>query len=524
MAAVLALCVFVRVWIISRTVLIARDGTTYVQMARQWADDPSAVINNYDYHVAYSAVMLEVHDLLLAAGVADEPLVWDRAGQIVSAVASVAAMVGIWLYAGLTFNFRIAWITALLFGIGRKWSGLGADVLSDALAVCLQIWAVVLAICVDRHLQANRKRAILFAAVVGLCCGAGYLVRPEALLPLVMAVAFWIIGKFARRRPWRLTLASTAAAAVSALACALPYMLLIGGLTKKKQISDIVAWPFGGTGLLGWIVGAGRQTYSAPRQLVNQLFEALHPVVGTLLFVWLVTLLICTIRRKKYPQQRVISPHQTGAFFMLLGCVLITPMALGLYSNVGYLDWRHVMFLAVLLCPLAGAGCTILADWLVLLLKRCRVRKPGPTALYAIVGLLTAYMLAHSLKPLNYDKTYYRDAAEAIGAGAAVDEHYLADSPWTVHYAKARNPAVVIAQIGKDDLNARGVRQRIERSSATHLVLSDKAAALQGPALGELLQGPAFRETARFRQAKQENPDSVRVYQINRRKLPTLRN
>ena len=109
LATLLCICTALRIGLICKTDVIARDGTTYVSMSREWASGSLRVVREYDYHVGYPAVVSLVGRALIAAGRPDSVATWELAGQMVSLAASVAAMVAIWLFARTCFGERIAW-------------------------------------------------------------------------------------------------------------------------------------------------------------------------------------------------------------------------------------------------------------------------------------------------------------------------------------------------------------------------------------------------------------------------------
>ena len=68
LAALLCICAALRVGLICKTDVIARDGTVYVSISRQWASGPLRVVQEYDYHVGYTAVVSLVGRALRADG------------------------------------------------------------------------------------------------------------------------------------------------------------------------------------------------------------------------------------------------------------------------------------------------------------------------------------------------------------------------------------------------------------------------------------------------------------------------
>ena len=507
---VLICCAAARTWLIAHTEVIAKDGTTYVKMARAWSTDPRGVVREYDYHVGYPVAVSGMHWVLEKVGVAKGAGGWDLSGQVVSLVAAMAATIAVWLFAGMTFNWRIAWIAGVLFALGRKWSALGADVLSDALAVALQMWAVVLALYALEQLRRKSTWSLALAVGVGLCAGLGYLVRPEALLPCVLAVAMWIAYQLRARKSWTLTLTSAGVTLVTTLACALPYLLAIGGLTKKKSFDDLVIRPIsGGIAQLAVIVTSPAH-YSALRQLVNQLFEALHPLLGFLMCICLIVYAIQRVLRKK-PTNVLLAPARLpGAFMMLAAAAVLVPLLMSMYTNVRYLSYRHLMFLAALLSPLAGAGLDFLVRSLVHILKRINLRRTNERVVLGIImGAMVISVSLHTLQPLHHGKEYYRLGGQFVREFANRDDYVLSDSSWVLHYSGLRGMS-----LRGEMIRAKTILPLIERSRATYLVLSGKKMRNCDPELSRVLASPRFAEIARFVQPQRKRPDILHVYRI----------
>ena len=533
LAAVLAVCAGVRIWLIRHTEVIAGDGTTYVRMARQWGRDPAGVVNRYDYAPGYPAAMAAVHDALDAMGLARGVRGWELSGQIVSLIASLAAMAAVWCFAALAFNWRVAWISALLFGVGRKWAGLGADVLSDALAVCFQMWALVLAMAVAHHLRNKSRWALVAAAGVGICVGAGYLVRPESLIVVFLAIVLWLIRCFRERLSRALTFGAVAFAAVTAAACSAPYMIAIGGLSKKKTLAELVLRPssggsgFAGGGMLASVVA----DHSSVVEFVAEMFEAMHPAVGIVACLYLVVWACRRFGRLKPSAQAVPLPRRDCAFMALGVTAIFALMLIGLHTNVGYLSERHATFPAACLAPFAGAGMVVMVEGIALLAKLLRL--PASRRLVSVVlagGMGAAMLGLHTLRPLHESKVHFRRAAEFARQQAGGRGLVLADHAWLVHYC--RGPCEVVIPTNRGRIVARQLRKQIIDSSASYLALTGRkticpkrGAKDPGPEdkLVKLLQQPGIVELRIFRSGPSKPGawcgNAVRVYRVDQAKL-----
>jgi len=509
--AVLGACAFARIWLIVHTDVIARDGVTYVRMAQDWLDSPRRVVDAYDYHVGYPAVLAGMHRLVFWLGGPAGIVGWDLAGQLVSLVASLAAMVAVWLFAAMAFNRRLAWITTLLFGVGRNWAVLGADVLSDAPAVCLAMWAMVFALWTLALIQRRSKWAVALASVVGFCAGVGYLFRPEALLVAVLAIGLWLAYQAWSRVSWPLTLASAAAALLWTAACAASYAIAIGGLSKKKSLSEIIpvvrdAAP---TGVIA-VVEAGMPDL-ALREVIAEGFEAMHPIVATLACVWLVTWVGARVLRLNLPKRVCIFPRGPAAFLMVAATLTVVIMLIGLHLHVHYVSCRHLMFLAALLSPLGGAGVAIGGRWLSLFAEKLGRRRIRDGLFSSLIALgLAAGLLGHTLRPLHKDKACYRETGLFLGRTAGPEDFIVADRIQILHYAQRPGAFVPRAMAGRPELV-----EYIRRTAATYVALTGEAHGQENGPLAEALRRPPFILMRQFGQAGAERDRTVYLYKFD---------
>ncbi len=505
---ILVAATVVRGWLIGHAEMISRDGVTYIKMAREWAVDPSGVVKNYSYHVGYPAAISAMHRFLGMFGLSDSLASWELAGRLVSLLAALVATVAIWGFAAITFDLRIALLSALLLCAARKWAILGADVMSDALAMAFQTWAVLMALVALMRLKERCASAILLALGVGICGGLGYLVRPESLVVVGMAVVLWLASQlWNRSTPWKVTVGSVVVAVGSAAACAAPYALAIGTLTKKKRIDQLV--PLSGVFPLAM---TGNSYESGMRELVNQLTEAMHPVLFFLALGWLVLWIGFRLISRGQNKAFDPAPRPAGAAMMVIAAAAFIPLGLGLHHHNKYLNYRHVLLLGLLLSPLAGAGLVlggyVVCDALKRFSQSYRIR-----AAYVLLPLLLCPMLLHALKPLKQNQSHYRDAAICLAQMSGPGDFFLARSPWIFHYSQARGEYYYT-----DELTPEMLLARIDGGDPvpTFLVYSDDELAVAAPALREMLGTSRFREIRRFAPSDPRSSDSVHIYRIVR--------
>ena len=481
-------CGGIRVWIITHSSMIARDGVTYLELARDFRADPIGVVRTSHYHPGYPAAVALAYGLLPDAWAADDRGAWERAGQIVALVAALVSLAAVAILATMAFDVRIALVTVLLFGCGAKWTELGANVLSDTLAIAFQLWGVVAALVTLHHLRAGRRRALAGAAAVGLCAGAGYWVRGEAALVAPAAAVLWLLYAAGRHVRWRRAIIASLLTTLMALLCAMPYMIAIGGITRKHVLGRNVPAIRAATTPALPALPTRPDRPPVPLALAGQISEAAHPVVATLGALWALAWGLDKLRRRA-PAPWIPRPTSRTAIVATIVVAASMPVLAMHYRNTGILSHRYVMFIAALLAPLGGAGLMVLAHLLTRAIGPLRRRPWGQAAV--TIGLLVgtgAGIAAHAMRPLHGNSVSHRSAGEFLRRTAGPEAMVVSDSPWVRHYAGPPTRPLPTRRLSEPLL-----RQRLSAIAAAsaYLALTDEGRR-RDPAIASLLAGPPF--------------------------------
>jgi 4-amino-4-deoxy-L-arabinose transferase-like glycosyltransferase len=495
--AIVLVCAAVRLWLAPNLALVARDGTQYIEMARAWMQDPSGVVERYSYHVGYPAAVAAAKSLI---GGAHDPAQWELAGQLVSGLANVLATLAVWRLGAMLFTENIGLLAALLLGVSRNWALNGADVLSDSPAICLELWALVLAVLAVEPLRQKRPVALLWACAVGVLSGAAYLVRVEGLVAVVVAAGLWLLH-VKKRSSRALTLGAVGAALATAAACAAPYVLAIGTLTKKKRVGDFVPT---------WSVQASVDPdahYWALREFANKFTEAFSPVLLALLVLWIAAWVGMRMLRLRLHDRETIYPRRPGRFAVGAVWLLLAPVVLAQYSISHVMSHRYLLLLACVTAPLAGAAIYILRDLVKLSVGRWWPR--SAVVAVPVAGALAAILLlAITLRPARADKLPLRYAGEYIHQSTAPDRTLLADDPWILYYARLNGQAFDLDAMREGDLLA-----CLLRTGADLLAVSD---AKPPPQVRSVLSLDAL-----VRRNAGQRASPVQVFDVDRSMLPS---
>jgi len=521
------ICAAVRLYLIDQAV-IAADGTIYLEMARKWTTNPMEVVKGYDYPPGYPVATVGVHRFLVALGLTDRRELWEYSGRIVSLVSNLAALVAIWIFAGSVLDWRIATIAVLLFGVGKKWAHLGANVLSDSLAICFQLWAVVLLLKCLSLLRRKSRWALLAAGCVGILAGLGYLARPESLWVALVAATVWLGRSVIRRANVSLTLASIAVMCAAVLAVAGPYMRSIGGLSNKGSVNKILKQTQDGRVPAAAVATATASltpstciglvdiwTGSTLQKMGGQFSEAMHPILGILCFVWVAGLAVKLLLRGKTVDLPLPIPNNAGKAIMVAAAAIILPILAMLHLESGYLSHRHISFLAALLSPLAVAGIMFLAGMLTLAFKSRGA--PANRALWVtpvIVGAVFVGLSYHTLHCPHRDKAHIRQAGLYISGMAGSEDVLLTDDARMGYYA-----GITYRLFDPKSVTATKFREMLEKEepAATLVAFSEKEllqATGHDPALAGLFQGSRSAKLGEFLKTG-ANDDKIVVYRVS---------
>lgn len=345
-AFILLVGLWLRVEIIRQMPSVSRDGADFCMDTMSLAHHGLAALRDerFDQHPLYPFGLLSAHAALRAIGAPDEPLLWQRAGQIISLTSGLAVML---LSAALGWRLverlkapvaapsAALWAMALAAILPLN-VALSADVMSDQTHLAFYLAGVL----------AAGGRSWSSAAGSGLFSGLAFLTRPEGAVVCAAAAAARIFGRpgpDAARGPLTRRWGATVLLCGVFLACATPYWLAIGGFSSKqgKQTVD----EFAGAETPPTVVQArlARESmpwYGALPWSTYHTFRAGRVVVPLLALPALFAL------RREWGRRGMMALLLCGAaHFSLINLLLV---------RHGYLEPRHALVVVALLTPLAG--------------------------------------------------------------------------------------------------------------------------------------------------------------------------
>ena len=183
------------VYLIATTVLISKDGVTYIELARRFSSEPLAVIRNISF--GYPFLVFTTHKLAVAFGAGSSALSWIYSAQGVTLLCRVLALIPLYfigkLLVGSTRSFRALVILAFLPYPAQ----FGSDTLRDwphILFLAAGLWFL--------FWGARDGKCWMFG-VSGLIAGLGHLIRPECAQVVVYGTIWLLMRLMASERPMK---------------------------------------------------------------------------------------------------------------------------------------------------------------------------------------------------------------------------------------------------------------------------------------------------------------------------------
>ncbi len=235
LAALLALVLPLRLWLLHNTEVCSRDGIGYIRYALKFEKQSiTTTLKETHQHPGYSAlVWLASVPIRADQGLTPDAMVLSA--QLVSLVASLVLLFPMYFLGRQFFHRGISFGAALLY----QYLPISAHHLSDALSE--PVYLVFLVSAILQMVHTMRERSIARGMLCGLFAGLAYLVRPEGALVLPAVAIALCIGQLvpAWRVSWRQFVGSGVATACTAMLVGSFYVYIIGGLSNKPTVRII---------------------------------------------------------------------------------------------------------------------------------------------------------------------------------------------------------------------------------------------------------------------------------------------
>jgi 4-amino-4-deoxy-L-arabinose transferase-like glycosyltransferase len=403
--------VCIGIYLIVTTGIIAKDGVTFIEYAKNLEVAPVKTMLAESQHPGYPFLILATHKITSFFYANNSVFSWIYCAQSATLLSRLFTIVILYFTGKKLFGSKLSFWSLLIFVILPKPAKYGSDVLSDWPSLCFLAAGLLLMLG-----GASDKRFWLFG-FAGLASGIGYLIRPECV-QLIVPGSLWLglqILWHKRIMSRSRALCAVCLLIVGFLATAGPYMKLKGSLFPKKDFglfTQEVRQPE--------ICEESNQAVYAsqfPWQNISKSFGRLGKNVGETL-MWFFVPGILVGMHKWFKSRKWYEPE---AFFIMTLAVLNVILMIFLYCKYGYMSYRHTLPLMMLMVLYVSIGMQEFAGWFQAIFSKgfapsfIANRKEKFWFLFLfLAGLsISAPIL---LKPVRMEKQCYRATAKWLEA------------------------------------------------------------------------------------------------------------
>jgi hypothetical protein len=436
------LVALLRLWQVTHTEVLARDSVGYISIAWRLAhEDWRTVLPSVTQHTGYPVAILPFA-AAFRSWIPDDPArAMVFAAQWAGVAFSLLLIFPVYYLGKELFDRRVGFWAVVFLQALPATGRLMADGLSEPVFLCFAVGGLF---CACRALRCG---AVAWFAAAGLLGGLAYLTRVEGALVVgstgLVLLAFQAVPRL--RRSWPNWMACAGALSFAGLAAALPYMIVIGGITVKpikhhlasepaphwSAHEEADAAPTIARSPLPWAVWlTGSTLHPEDRTLWALNALRVELVKATFYILWLPALLGLFLFRDRL--WRV-----PGSWVVVVLCVLLLALLYRVAQVMGYLSERHAILVVLVGLYPAVAALAVVGKWLAAMLPflHPRERVSGTLVTLSVLTLLAVAPLPRTLATLHGDRAGFRRAGEWLAHHAEPRAEVFDPYSWAGYYA-----------------------------------------------------------------------------------------
>jgi hypothetical protein len=354
----LAVAFCVGVYLVSTTVLIAKDGTTFIEYARSLETSPIKAMKSEYQHPGYPFLIIVAHKIAEAGHKGSSLWSWIYSAQAAALILRLLTVVLLYFVGKKIVGERFSFWAILILILLPDAAEYGSDALSD--------WPYIFFLSAGFLLLiqgAVSEKWWLFG-FSGLAAGMGYLIRPECAQVVVFGTLWLGLQVFYSGRiiSKRKAVFAFALLLVGFFAIAGPYMKLKGAVFPKKQLFQFAPNAQSSEVYEQEIRICSNSVYAAsfaPSDIAGAWGKLAQRVSETLVWFFVPALLIGMY--KHLGRRNWCEPER---FFTIALIALNVSVMILLYCKFGYMSRRHTLPLVIFTIFYVPAGLEALASWL----------------------------------------------------------------------------------------------------------------------------------------------------------------
>jgi len=424
-------------YLIATTVLIAKDGIRYIELAQKFSTDPIGTIK-HQLSFGYPFLIFIAHEFTSMFTKSSSPYIWICSAQAVSLLFRTLSLMPLYFIGKILVGARNSFYALLILVFLPYPARFGSDALRDWPYILFLATGFLLLLWGSKH---GKWWAF---GLVGLTAGIGHIIRPECAQLVIYGVLWLLIRLFLpscnMTRP--------------KLFCAL-FILAVGFVVPVAPYAKVR-----GSVLpvqLKHIMGFSRQLESrtlekceidntdrvhaaliSPKKMVKGVSKLVQKTSDNLMYFFVPALLVgiyCRFRRQ-------FAGVEAEKVFMPAFIVFNVVMLVLLYSNYGHISRRHALPLVVFTIFYVPLGLEAIAGWLVEMSSKGagdQANTQKTKFWYSVLLVIGLVVCAPKLfKPIRAEKQGYRTVAVWLRENTNADDFIAVPDKRISFYAQRK--------------------------------------------------------------------------------------
>ncbi len=404
-AVLLIILLAIGIYIIATTVLIAKDGTLYIECARQIRDNPVEAVRNMPICPGYPFLIYLMHKVTGLFNETESIQEWIISAQAVSLLSKVIASVALYFVGSYFVGPNLSFWGVLILSILPDSAKFGSDALTEWPHLMFLTTGFLLLL-----LGAQYRKSWMFGWA-GIIAGLGYLVRVEGC-QLILYGSAWLLFNLVRPQG-KMKRTKAAGALILLLAgfavIAIPYMRSKGCVFPDQGMWKLPAFLSFSNDSYSPIINANMCLAGLSIKGVIGNETLITNMCETLVYYFIPPLLIgCYYYFRK--QSKTSEQTFFAAAFVIFNVVMLS------WQSRGYLSRRHTLALVVFTIFYIPIGLNAIACWLSAKSPKNNVSMQKNRQrwffILAAVGFSICTAKFGRITPLRWEKQGYLDTAK----------------------------------------------------------------------------------------------------------------
>lgn len=394
------------IYLISTTVLIAKDSVFYIERAQQFSQNPIATIKAHPPGYPFMILMTCKFASLFIENTSLQT--WIYSAQAITLLCRVLSFLPLYFIGKILVGRRNSFLALLILSFLPYPAEFGSDVLRD--------WPHILFLAISflfLLVGAKHNKWWMFT-IVGLSAGFGQTIRPECGQVVIYGILWLLISLLNRKstiekRKIALLLLFLL---VSFAIITVPYMKIRGRILPA-QLGELITSNIPLTGKPPQISSTDSANLYAYEPLPGTVLEAgnelIKNVMENLMYFFFPCLLFGVyffFRQKQQSAEKFF----ISAFILFNILLLIL-----LFHDRGYMSRRHCLPLIVFTIFYVPSGLKILSDWLAVRFSKARQKSDtSPIWFWILLSIGMIVCLPKLFRPIRLEKQIFRTSAQWI--------------------------------------------------------------------------------------------------------------